>query len=270
MTVDYDNNHSQMKRLWDKTWDMVDENETNPLIKAKSIIGKEMPVIDPKQSNYDKFITKSTIESLDKETAIVAASQDTALVHADYSETMIDQLFIQTDAELQKGDKADHEKIYQQVRKIVTWLMHKAGIIDQHYANEQSFEVIIHVKKLKDSYNNWLGLAVTVVFAGLQVASGGMGVGGALAGAGDAFTKIATGLGTVGGAGNLLTGIFNQRSEGSRVIIQFDLEEVKRHRDQKFEGARKNDQSKSQAIQSADQGEYIRHKMFGEQTGSTG
>lgn len=290
-----------MTKITNKSWNPIDENDSksvvgkempfvnpkqsyydqyytsssleginpNPLMQSKSIVGKEMPVIDPKQSNYDKFYTKSTIETANNETSIVAATQDVPLVKFD-SDAIVDQLIIDTDAELQKGESANHDKIYQQVRKIVTLLMHRAGIIDQHYANEQSYEVIIHVKKLKDTYNSWLGLTITVVSAGLTVAGGVMGVGGVIGGASEAFLKLATSVGSIGGGTNMLSSIFNSRNEGSRVIVQFDLEEVKRHRDQKFEGARKNDQSRQQALQNAEQGEYVRHKMFSEQTGSTG
>lgn len=169
----------------------------------------------------------------------------------------IEKLGKMIDQEIKKPDRS-FEKLQALVYMLVMGVMHKFKQMDQEYILDSGAQIKIQAIKVRDTYNTWPAVAITVVSTAISVAGGAAGLSPLLpvawiapqtaqifAGASQALSTAGTGLGGVGS-------IFNSQSESVRFVLQIDLEEFKKKREDK-EGSKQNKSARSNEARSSSQ-----------------
>jgi hypothetical protein len=132
------------------------------------------------------------------------------------------------DAELDKEDK-NFDKIQGMIYQVIMMMMRLASKIDQDHIYELGIKVKKQAHEIQASYNTWQGLTVTIISSGVSMASGCAGLAPLLplsvitADNAKNLLSASQGLGSAGTGLSGIGSIFNNRSEGSRQVMQIYL-----------------------------------------------
>ena len=167
--------------------------------------------------------------------------------------------------ELQK-DQRDFEKLHSLVYDIIMLTMRNSAKSDHEYINEMADQVKVHSIKIKDTYNTWSGMSVTVISAAISFAGGAAGLtpflpttilpaetAKMLATNASAYSSAGTGVGSIGS-------LFNSRSEGQRGVYQIDLKHIESNKDHREDAKRSNNEARKTARAANDEFNRMRHE----------
>lgn len=160
--------------------------------------------------------------------------------------------------ELQK-DGRDFEKLHALVYNIIMLAMRNSVKADHEYIKEMTDQVKIHSIKIKDTYNTWSGMSVTVISATISIAGGVAGMAPFLPSsviASDAAQQLARNaqnIGTAGTGGQSIGSLFNSKEEGKRGTYQIDLKYIESNKDHREEAKQSHNRTKETARAAHDQ-----------------
>lgn len=177
----------------------------------------------------------------------------TAAIYKGKVEYHLDKLSKQFDLELRLEDGRDYDRLQSQIYAIIMCMMRMAAKADQENIYEISLKIKTQAHEIQATYNTWQGLTITVISASVSIAGGVAGLApffpAALIseGGAKALAYASQGIGTAGTGLSGLGSIFNNKSEGTRQVLQIYLK-----RSQDAEEERKGSkQNKGQLINTA-------------------
>lgn len=230
----------------------TDDNDPTIVGVNKAVKKKEAaaPASSP-SSTTDQTITK-TSGPLPQIAVDLNEKEVTVYSERKKLEDRLQQLSAQVDAHLELEDK-DFDKLQLMIYQVIMAIMRRDAKLDQHNMHELTVKIKKQAEEIKSTYNTWGSLTITVISAGISVGGGIAGlapffpasamtpeVAAKLHGASQAIGTAGTGISGIGS-------IFNNRSEGTRQVLQIHLK-----RSQDLEEERKGSkQNKSQLMSSA-------------------
>lgn len=143
-------------------------------------------------------------------------------------ECRFEKMSADIDAELEREDK-NFDKLQGMIYQVIMMMMRLAGKLDQEHIYELGIKVKKQAHEIQASYNTWQGLTVTIISSGISMAGGCAGLAPFLPLSiitADNARNLLTASQSIGSAGTGLSGIgsiFNNRSEGSRQVMQILL-----------------------------------------------
>lgn len=143
----------------------------------------------------------------------------------------IDSLSKKIDEELLKPN-VNFEKLQAMVYKLIMLLMRRTAKADQEFITEMGVQIKAQTAQIKDTYNTWPTLIVTVVSAGVSIGAGGMGFAQFMPTkyiAAETAKQLALQSQTMSNVGTSLqslTSLASNRSEGQRQVFQMMLQRI--------------------------------------------
>lgn len=188
------------------------------------------------------------------------SSSDVSLI-----ETKLSQVSLEIENELQKGER-DFEKLQTLVYNIIMLTMRNSAKADHEYINEMADQIKVHSIKIKDTYNTWSGVTVTVISAAISFAGGASGLTPFLPSsiiAADTAAKLAQNaqaLATAGTGVGSIGSLLSSRQEGERGVYQIELKTIETKKDHREEAKRSNNEARKAARAAQDEFTRMRHE----------
>ncbi len=176
-------------------------------------------------------------------------------------EEAIDVQLIAMDA-LLADPKADFRTVLEQAYKILMLMSHRLRQTNRTYVLDQEPQLFAQVNELKETYNSWGVLAITIASGTLTIAGGLVGAGAAIPGtglgqslansapnalgwlssesSGKMLTAVGGGIGSVGQGTGAFGKIGSDSNESRRTYCNVLIEEIKRKRSDRDDSARQN------------------------------
>lgn len=185
-----------------------------------------------------------------------------AVINQGRVETHLDDLTAAINAELAKPTQ-DFDRLQVLIYKVIMLTMRLAAKTESEQIREFSFKIKNQAQEIKATYNNWQGLTVTVISAGVSVAGGLAGLSPFMPFEPQVAQALQMASQSIGTAGTGLSGIgsiFNNRSEGTRQVEQLNLKSMQdKEQDHKEFKQHKNDLLKT-AKATADEFDRNKHQ----------
>lgn len=237
----------------------------NPISSFKSAAENFVEALSEKARNFaSKGKDKSNSIKISENSAGTAAGQpvkgynvyDTiSSAQDDLIESKIDATSKAIDNELKK-DKRDFEKLQTLVYNIIMLVMRRAAKSDHEYITEVGELIKKQSVQIKDTYNTWTHLSVTVASSGISLFGGFAGISRFLPAnvitPENAMVLSGSAL-SIGNAGTGLSGIGSMagsRSEGKRNALQLDLKRIEGKEDDR-KGAKQSNKEAAKTARAA-------------------
>ena len=181
--------------------------------------------------------------------------------HTDALEATMAQFIAALNAEHNKGDNSNFQRVHELAYKILTILMRQSNRHDQYLIQKLRDRIKEDVTAIQKTHNKTSSVAVTVVSSALSIAFGVTGVAGAFLGAED-FMKIATSGVALGSGVGGLGKVFDDQAARERTSKQFKYDEDKRTREERDGGIRNNENRLGELLRGSKEAENGRHQAF--------
>jgi hypothetical protein len=222
----------------------------------------------PKEAPEDKLpanfkvppVSIYYVDTLAKTGENVALTTD---VHKGRVEKQLDKMSADMDAELAKGIP-DFDKLQAMIYKVIMMMMRVAAKSDIEQIHEFSVKIKKQAYEIQGTYNNWQGLTITVISAGISIAGGVAGVSPFIPFVNPESAKYlvqaSQAIGTAGTGLSSIGSIFDKRSEGSRGVMQ-TFQRIIQDKEEERKSAKhsKSDHIKT-AKSGAEEAERMRHQ----------
>jgi hypothetical protein len=212
-------------------------------------------VTDPVNPYYVDTIAKAgeevPLDNSGKTTVTTAVAVQPSLL-----EIEIETLSSGIDKEISKLDNINFKRLEEMVYKIIAVLMRRAAKTDQEYISEMNIQIKLQAIKIQSTYNNWKGVTITVISAGISMFGGAGGLAPLLPTKlvseeiGKVLAQSSQGVGSAGTSLGGIASIFNSGAEGERQVLQIYLKRTQDKEEDKKGSKHGNKQHADDAISS--------------------
>ena len=197
-------------------------------------------------------------QTLDVETAQVLES-----VEFNSIERRLNELCEAFDEVMTKGGEANYEKLQQLVFPLMMLLFRRSAQIDQEFVSEMGLKVTTQAMAIKDTYNSWHGIAITIVASSVGLVGGGLSFSQIIPGLApetvQMLTQSAQPLSGASSAINSIGGIFENQTQAKRGVEQMWFEKFRTKEDAARTSKRTNSETVDSVKRAAE--EAIRESM---------
>jgi len=197
--------------------------------------------------------------------------------------TDIVQVELQNLTQLMNDSEPQFRNILSQIYKVMT-LLHRLGSKEnKNYALNKELTMQVEIKKIKNTYNAWGMLAITVLSAGVTIAGGVVGIFSALPGtaAGEDLAKlgsvfasfknkdfaknissISQAISGIGQGTGVFGKIFENKNEAERAVLQFHQSQLQRKHEDSNRAYSEENQLAREALRKSSEAESAANNII--------